>query len=174
MTSEAQIKHMANRFLQWKLPKGFSPDAGITFSPVYNEGTAYEGRHEPTGTNLLDAMQAEEMVRFIAEGVTKPASPRRASEQEAEKAIRQLKMAINAAENANQAGEDIVVLMVSAPELNQRIAELEDLLDRCAEFIDGQVDVVDGDYGVPEPNRAMRLMSAIREVLPASPSTQEG
>lgn len=44
-----------------------------------------------------------------------------------------------------------------------RIAVLEDLLDRCAEFIEGQVDVVDGDYGEPEPNKAMRLMSAIRE-----------
>ena len=171
MTSETQIKYMANRFLQWKLPKNFSPDGGVTFDPIMNAGTQYEMRREPTGTNLLDAMQAEEMVRFISEGMAKPTPLRRASEQDAEKAIRQLKMAINAAENANQAGEDIVVLMARAPELNQRIAELEDLLDQCAEFIDGQVDVVDGDYGQPEPNRAMRLMSAIREVVPATPST---
>lgn len=45
--------------------------------------------------------------------------------------------------------------------------ELEAVLEDCAEFIDGQVDVVDGDYGEPEPNKAMRLMTAIREVLPA-------
>lgn len=50
--------------------------------------------------------------------------------------------------------------------LRARIATLEALLHRCAEFIDGQVDVQDGDYGEPEPNKAMRLMTAIREVVP--------
>jgi hypothetical protein len=29
--TEDQIKHMANRFLGWKLPSNFSPDAGISF-----------------------------------------------------------------------------------------------------------------------------------------------
>lgn len=56
------------------------------------------------------------------------------------------------------------------PKQPDRVAELEDLLDRCAEFLDGYVDVDDGDYGQPEPNKAMILMSAIREVLPAEPA----
>lgn len=29
--TEAQIKHMVNRFLSWKLPDNFNPDAGISF-----------------------------------------------------------------------------------------------------------------------------------------------
>ena len=90
-----------------------------------------------------------------------------ASEFQADKAIRDLKLAINAAENSNQAGEDCVTVMARGPELYRRVIILEDLLDRCAEFLDGQVDVVDGDYGVPEPNKAMRLVSAIREEVPA-------
>jgi hypothetical protein len=50
-------------------------------------------------------------------------------------------------------------------EQRKRIAVLEELLDRCAEFLDGYSDVNDGDYGVPEPNAAMRLLSAINEEL---------
>ena len=90
-----------------------------------------------------------------------------ASEFEADRAIRALKQAISAAEHANQAGEDCVAIMVRGPELYRRVLILEDLLDQCAEFIDGYVDIVDGDYGEPEPNKAMRLMSAIREEIPA-------
>ena len=91
-----------------------------------------------------------------------------ASEFQADKAIRDLKLAINAAENSNQAGEDCVTIMARGPELYRRTVILEELLGRCAEFLDGYVDVVDGDYGVPEPNEAMRLVSAIREELPAA------
>ena len=46
-----------------------------------------------------------------------------------------------------------------------RIKRLEALLADCAEFLDGYSDVVDGDYGVPEPNKAMRLLSAINEEI---------
>jgi hypothetical protein len=46
-----------------------------------------------------------------------------------------------------------------------RIHELIELLHRCAEFIDGYSDVVDGDYGEPEPNKAMRLLSKINEEI---------
>lgn len=68
MTDE-QIKHMAERFLCWKLPEAFHPDAGIKFTPVSNEGTPYEYRHQPTGTNLFDYTQAVEMVRHMIEGL---------------------------------------------------------------------------------------------------------
>lgn len=33
-----QIKHMVDRFLGWKLPESFSPDAGISFEPLGNKG----------------------------------------------------------------------------------------------------------------------------------------
>lgn len=47
--------------------------------------------------------------------------------------------------------------------LKKRIAKLEAALDSVEEYLDGRVDVVDGDYGVPEPNREMQLMSEINE-----------
>ncbi len=67
--TEDQIKHMANRFLGWKLPENFSPDNGISFEPKCNVGTRYEVDNNPTGTNLFDATQAEAMVRHMAEGM---------------------------------------------------------------------------------------------------------
>jgi len=63
--TEDQIKHMVSRFLRWRLPDNFNPDGGVSFKRFFNEGTPYEGRHEPSGTHLLDADQAEEMVRYI-------------------------------------------------------------------------------------------------------------
>lgn len=68
MTDE-QIKHMVTRFLGWRLPADFSPDAGISFTPDYNVGTPYPMKHEPVGTNLFDAGQAEAMVRYMVEGM---------------------------------------------------------------------------------------------------------
>lgn len=68
MTNE-QIKHMVDRFLGWKLPSNFSPDAGISFKADFNEHTAHPMKHEPSGTNLFDATQALAMVRYMAEGM---------------------------------------------------------------------------------------------------------
>lgn len=67
--TDDQIKHMANRFLQWKLPDNFNPDGGISFKRIRNENSPWPAKNEPVGTNLLDATQAEEMVRHIVEGV---------------------------------------------------------------------------------------------------------
>ena len=66
--TEAQIKHMVQRFLTWKLPENFSPDGGISFKPMFNEHTAHPMKAEPVGTNLFDATQAEAMVRHMLEG----------------------------------------------------------------------------------------------------------
>lgn len=68
MTKE-QIDHMVSRFLAWKLPATFSPDAGISFSPTFNEHTDHPMRHEPSGTNLLTAAEATDMVRHLVEGL---------------------------------------------------------------------------------------------------------
>ena len=67
--TEDQITHMVSRFLGWRLPGNFNPDAGISFNPVFNEHTAHPMRHEPCGTNLLDAQQAEAMIRYLVEGL---------------------------------------------------------------------------------------------------------
>ncbi|WP_205928010.1 hypothetical protein [Rhizobium leguminosarum] len=66
---DEQIKHMVDRFLSWKLPENFNPDGGISFKREFNEHTAHPMKHEPSGTNLLDAMQAEAMVRYLVEGM---------------------------------------------------------------------------------------------------------
>ena len=67
--TDAQIKEMTNRFLAWRLPENFHPDAGISFTPTYNNGTPYEAKHEPTGTNLFSHEQAEAMIRYLVEGL---------------------------------------------------------------------------------------------------------
>lgn len=62
--TDEQVKHMVTRFLGWKLPLDFSPDAGVKFEPV----PLYGGTMlRPVGTNLLTATQAEEMIRHIVE-----------------------------------------------------------------------------------------------------------
>ena len=71
---QAKVDKMVARFLNWKLPENFKPDAGITFNPEYNiEYMAMLGeppmRHEPTGTNLFDADQAREMIQHML-GIT--------------------------------------------------------------------------------------------------------
>lgn len=68
--NEDQIKQLVGRFLNWRLPKDFRPDAGISFKAEYNEGTAHPMRHEPTGTNLFDYTQADEMVRHMVKGLS--------------------------------------------------------------------------------------------------------
>ncbi len=72
--NDDMIKHMANRFLGWKLPEDFHPDNGISFEPEFNaEYMAKRGlppmRRDPIGTNLFNAMQAEAMVRHMIEGL---------------------------------------------------------------------------------------------------------
>ena len=63
---EALVQHMVNRFLQWRLPENFNPDGGISFKKAINEQLpTWPQKNEPTGTNLLDATQAEEMVRYM-------------------------------------------------------------------------------------------------------------
>lgn len=66
--SGAQIKHMVDRFLSWRLPDNFNPDGGISFKPSYPD-EPMRSRHWPTGTNLIDATQAGDMVRHMIEGM---------------------------------------------------------------------------------------------------------
>lgn len=64
--TDAQIKHMVTRFLSWKLPANFNPDAGISYArPNY----APEVDATPCGTNLFDTTQAEAMVRHMIDGM---------------------------------------------------------------------------------------------------------
>jgi hypothetical protein len=70
--TDAQIKHMVDRFLCWRLPKPWHPDNGISYRrPNFLHAPA---DHDwPVGTNLFDAGQAEAMVRNMLEGM--PVAP---------------------------------------------------------------------------------------------------
>lgn len=59
LENQNQVRHMVNRFLGWKLPDDFQPDAGITF----DRSKSLHGM--PTGTNLLTASQAEDMISYM-------------------------------------------------------------------------------------------------------------
>ena len=61
--TEDQIKHMAERFLTWRLPENFNPDGGIKFDP------AYRSPHGPSGTNLFGYTEAVDMVSHMAKGL---------------------------------------------------------------------------------------------------------
>jgi hypothetical protein len=67
--NDAQIKHMTEQFLRFKLPANFNPDGGITFEPTYKGFGGAEIKHEPIGTNLLNYTQAETMVRHMIDGL---------------------------------------------------------------------------------------------------------
>lgn len=72
--TDDQIKHMVNRFLQWRLPQPWHPDAGISFKPSFAEEPMHS-RHWPVGTNLFSYTQAEAMVRhMVAEMQEQPPS----------------------------------------------------------------------------------------------------
>lgn len=63
---DERIKHMVQRFLGWKLPPDFNPDAGISYTrPNY----APSVDATPSGTNLFSATQAEAMVRYMVDGL---------------------------------------------------------------------------------------------------------
>lgn len=60
LSSEA-LDAAVDRFLSWKLPKTFSPDAGISFNPAPEQ--QYAGLQWPIGTNLLTAIEAKQMLQ---------------------------------------------------------------------------------------------------------------
>lgn len=56
-----------------------------------------------------------------------------------------------------------------AARLERENAKLRAALEQCEDYFDTRSDVVDGDYGVPEPNTEMRLLSEVREALGRRP-----
>jgi hypothetical protein len=71
--NERLINKMVDRFLGWKLPADFAPDAGITFKRDANPDSPVElqYKHEPIGTNLFTAEQAKAMIMHLLEPITK-------------------------------------------------------------------------------------------------------
>lgn len=67
----AMIKEMVSRFLGWKIPKDFAPDAGIRFAPGPIQQP--DGPHWPSGTNLFHAGQAQEMFKHCLPAISQAA-----------------------------------------------------------------------------------------------------
>ena len=65
-TEMPDIKGMVDRFLGWKLPRDFSPDCGISFTPPANPECG------PVGTNLLNADQARQMFEHVLAAAEAP------------------------------------------------------------------------------------------------------
>ncbi len=57
----AVTDEMVGRFLGWKLPQDFCPDAGISFKPTHPDRPDWW----PIGTNLLHAGQAKAMLEHV-------------------------------------------------------------------------------------------------------------
>ena len=60
---------------------------------------------------------------------------------------------------------DSTVQAVPDANLKSHISRLEGAIQELMEFVDDYSDVVDGDDGAPEPNRAMSLLVMARDVL---------
>lgn len=54
---------------------------------------------------------------------------------------------------------------MASPLVIRAIREAAEALGYARDFIDGQIDVVDGDYGVPRPNKAMQLAHVLDEAM---------
>lgn len=57
---------MVNRFLAWRLPRDFAPDGGVQFTPPRPDQDP--AVHWPSGTNLLNALQAKAMLQHVLGG----------------------------------------------------------------------------------------------------------
>jgi hypothetical protein len=66
--TEAQIKYMVDRFLNWKLPPTFSPDCGIDYKSLPSGS-------RPVGTNVFNATETDAMVRHMIDGMPSVGSP---------------------------------------------------------------------------------------------------
>lgn len=67
---KTMIEEMVSRFLGWKLPANFAPDAGMKFVPGPLQQP--DGPYWPSGTNLLDATQARQMFEHCMSTMWKP------------------------------------------------------------------------------------------------------
>jgi hypothetical protein len=82
--SDAEIAHMANRMMGWKLPDGFSPDCFVKF----DREKAIANKSWPIGTNLLSVEQAKAMLKYCAAGLFRRTVPDAAPDQDKRDAAR--------------------------------------------------------------------------------------
>ena len=116
---EAAYRVMVDRFLSWKLPQDFGPDAGISFTPPPRLPDLYW----PTGTNLFHAGQALEMFKHCVE------LPSAAAVRLAQKNL------FDAQEAAKTITKQVIAAEAERDALAAKLAELEgqtdNLLSAC-------------------------------------------
>lgn len=49
--------------------------------------------------------------------------------------------------------------------IEKALIEAAEVIGYARDFVDGYIDVVDGDYGVPRPNTAMQLAQRFDEAM---------
>ena len=104
--SKKVTDEMVNRFLCWKLPQDFGPDCYIAF----DREKASQGSW-PTGTNLLHAGQAREMLEHVA-------APLTTENSELQAALGHTKTLLGSAEmQVNELRAKVAVLQALQPEM---------------------------------------------------------
>lgn len=71
------IQKAVDRFLGWKLPEDFCPDAGISFEREYSTKWGM-----PSGTNLFHAGQAKQMLEYVLQDTPSPAQRKPLTDQQ--------------------------------------------------------------------------------------------
>jgi hypothetical protein len=119
--NQSPIDLMVDRFLQWKLPEDFNPDGGISFKATYNEGTPFERKYEPRGTNLFTGTQARAMLEYVLDSnqFPQPSQPPSLTALE----IAQLCLQIVVTGTHNSSVEEVhrAILTIFGPETAQQL-----------------------------------------------------
>lgn len=135
--SNKLIGNMVDRFLSWKLPKGFCPDAGISFNPKYPyEDDKLGNSWWHVGTNLFDAIQTREMIEYILGDSLAEIAALHARCEEQEKVIAILELK-NKGTLANNLCPDCRDKQVGKPCLACTIQSQEKVIESARETLSG-------------------------------------
>jgi hypothetical protein len=161
--TDAQIKHMVDRFLGWRLPEGFNPDGGISFKKTFNEHTVHPMKHEPSGTNLLDATQAEAMVRNMIDGL--PATDRSEVERLKEDLESRMQAWLRQRKLLDAASSEIDTLKTTIAQMREALRKIAD-----PEFWAVDFEGSDEDVNERRADRGTEAYKVARAALSSAPA----
>lgn len=179
---DIQIKHMVERFLGWKLPENFNPDGGISFQRTFNEHSPFGPmKHEPTGTNVFDYLQATAMVRHMVEALPPEHRPAQNSERLTAAIVERLRRRASGIEEIHAAGKNTACLSGDVTDYRRaanlieqqaaRIAELEGVCSEAYQVVGalgGPVNMLDNllaaQEGKPLPHDSCLPLVAAEKV----------
>lgn len=159
--ASAEVEAMARRFLCWKLPDDFSPDGGITFTPP-------SPPHWPSGTNILNAKQAEAMVRHMLRGTSASDHPTASGLNELKARLHELReIVMDCGWHEHRDTCSGAIKWLEA--LDARAGEAKEWGDRLRKMLSGgQLDLEESERGWKRRAEAAEAESArLREALSA-------